>query len=777
MRTPNEEQFKAINHQGGVLLNAGAGSGKTFVLVEHVYYLTNSFVENNDELTDLELLKKLKSYLNKIVLMTFTNDAAGEIRNRVFKRFDGEDLKRASVVKNALSSLTITTIHGFCMKLIKQGLIKAPLNMKLVDENQIKEKIEKISLRWFELTNVQEDVILKNVSHIINAMVSIFTSPELRDEWSRKVENDEFNESKYIRDILELLGFSSFWDTKYDLVPIDDFSDKAWYKLLQGLNEIKENEPTISSFSAILNLFSSVGRLQVSKKAPPEYADYVNDGKVLRDFLKKNCEDLEVFENNQVQFLGWQASLLNLFKYIEAEYYYTEECSFSDLEYLVYKDLDNEDVVEAVTTQYDYFIVDEYQDTSWVQFDILKKIVRNDFQKIFCVGDRKQAIYGFRGGELGVFNETENKIPSNLFLSNNYRSEKEIIEYNNDFFEHIFSLGKGYEGHDSFSVAVDHQAHPKDKLSLGGEIIALKKDFESETKKKFDAEDYQEQEAQSILKLIKELDGEVCILYKNLKPSKRLIAMMIENEIPFQAQVKVPYAEDPILVIFKTVIDYALKVKEAKTDTKRLQRYFNFYIHGVLVHYNYKIQDDDLILSSSRQLLVDMDLLGIHQVFIKFLYKLGISNSSSKNNFQKVMEICETCADQIDEIWSFLRTISSKSYNTKFNYLHDPKVFIMTAHASKGLQFENIILGGVHNNGRKIPLKDVIGKLPSSFKWTPHTKRKKLYKSPYYIYEKLLSDHKDFSESKRLLYVACTRAVKRIYWNDFNLNGKAQIDY
>ena len=62
MRSPNKEQKVAIEHNGGVLLNAGAGSGKTYVLVEHVHYHVSAFVENNKELTDLEFSKKLKSY-------------------------------------------------------------------------------------------------------------------------------------------------------------------------------------------------------------------------------------------------------------------------------------------------------------------------------------------------------------------------------------------------------------------------------------------------------------------------------------------------------------------------------------------------------------------------------------------------------------------------------------------------------------------------------------------------------------------------------------------
>ena len=774
MRSPNEEQKVAIEHNGGVLLNAGAGSGKTYVLVEHVHYLVSAFVENNKELTDLEFSKKLKSYLNKIVLMTFTNDAAGEIRNRVLMRFENFP-SRPDVIKNSLGALTITTIHGFCMKLIRQGLIKAPTNMRLVDENQIKRKIEALALEWFEQNDIDEEIIIKNASHIIHSMFSIFTSPELRDEWTKKSIENTFDEKKYFKEVFELLDMKNFWSLKYDLTSVDEFHDKPWFLLLSGLNDIKESDPSIDNLEKISDLFASVGRLVVSKKIDPIYKEYVDEAKKLKDFSKKNLEDLLIYKNENSAFLKWQNYLLELFKYIEKQYYFSEECSFSDLEYLVYKDLHHEEVVEAISSQYDYFIVDEYQDTSWIQFDILKKISKNDFAKIFCVGDRKQAIYGFRGGELGVFNETEANIPQNLYLSNNYRSEEHVINYNNKFFEFIFSLGKGFEGDDSFSVPVDYQTFPDSKDSGLGEIKNILINLEDEeVPKRLSATHYSMYEALAMVSQIKEWNNEeTCVLYKNLKPSKDLIAVLISEKIPFQAQVKIPYSDDPILVIFKAIIDYLIKVKENRSDEQKLYDYFNFYLQGVLTHFELKLSLENRSLD---HFVKDCDQLGIYYSFVKFLYSKGVANSSYQNNLKRIEDICDTCLDNLSEIWVYLKGIESKSYSTRFSYLNNPKVFIMTAHASKGLQFKNVILGGVHNNGRKLPISEVVGKLPSSFRWTPNHSRKKLYKSPNYIYEQLLNDHKDFSESKRLLYVACTRAVERIMWVDISAHGKAQAD-
>ena len=64
LRSPNEEQKLAIEHTGGVLLAAGAGSGKTFVLVEHIIYLINKFLIEKEDLSNEELENELNLYLS-----------------------------------------------------------------------------------------------------------------------------------------------------------------------------------------------------------------------------------------------------------------------------------------------------------------------------------------------------------------------------------------------------------------------------------------------------------------------------------------------------------------------------------------------------------------------------------------------------------------------------------------------------------------------------------------------------------------------------------------
>jgi ATP-dependent exoDNAse (exonuclease V) beta subunit len=110
------------------------------------------------------------------------------------------------------------------------------------------------------------------------------------------------------------------------------------------------------------------------------------------------------------------------------------------------------------------------------------------------------------------------------------------------------------------------------------------------------------------------------------------------------------------------------------------------------------------------------------------------------------------------------------TYSIDFRYGQDSeKITIMTIHGSKGLEFEHVILGGVSTNGKGAAFDKSIGALPLSFKWSH---KGKSYKSPSFLVEELHYKKSEFSESKRLFYVACTRAVKELSWIDISLNGK-----
>ena len=86
MRSPNEEQKIGVEHNGNFLLQAGAGSGKTFVLIEHVVYKVKNFIYKNKKMSEKDFEEALKRYLSSVVIMTFTKKAVREIIERITQK-------------------------------------------------------------------------------------------------------------------------------------------------------------------------------------------------------------------------------------------------------------------------------------------------------------------------------------------------------------------------------------------------------------------------------------------------------------------------------------------------------------------------------------------------------------------------------------------------------------------------------------------------------------------------------------------------------------------
>ena len=186
-----------------------------------------------------------------------------------------------------------------------------------------------------------------------------------------------------------------------------------------------------------------------------EYFSLVKD---LKDFVKDYGEDFYRFQSQQQGLVSnWFNKYNEIIHYINKAYKTAPGITFADLEFVVATGLENPKTAQAVGQAYRYLIVDEFQDTSFIQFEIIAKVIQNDFSRLFCVGDIKQAIYGFRGGELAVFLKAQTLLPKVLSLTNNYRSDQNVISFNNNFFDFIFKKGLKFEGADIKPVEVEYQ--------------------------------------------------------------------------------------------------------------------------------------------------------------------------------------------------------------------------------------------------------------------------------------------------------------------------------
>jgi ATP-dependent helicase/nuclease subunit A len=786
--TPNLEQTQAIEHFGGVLLSAGAGAGKTFVLREHFIYLLKSYIEKTSGETIENRERKIKDYLKELVFMTYTKKAAGELHVRIRDRVNEEanNDPNFKIVKDNLNSFFVGTIHGFCHKLISEGGVQiGSITLELADQEQVEQKITQLlNCALDDLNEKNEDrylpraTIVKNSQNLVDTFIKIFSSAEIKLAWLEQVKNEENTEI----DLMELLAAFGLLQA---LVPptnssiIDEFKEQAFSKYLNEWihlcrkNNGKLTYENLSEFEIFLSKTISTPRKDDAKELFGSYFKLIKD---FKEFIKTHSESILAYKlHRKKEVQVWKNTLNYIFEFINGRYYKTAGISFADLEYITLFALRNGAYKKNIVNKYKYFVIDEFQDTSSVQMEIVSRIVNNDYNKLFCVGDPKQAIYGFRGGSLGVFSECGKKVTSQLNLSNNYRSLKEIIDFNNDIFSFIFALGPNFEGNDLHTIPYSKQIIPDSVATEVGKIIQYNITTSDEH------EDSQELEATAIANIIRnkleqtKYTEKVCVLYRRLAPSRKLIEKLVASNIGFTAQTKIGFGDDPILALFSIGVQLLNDIQAAQKNGRDNTSCFDY---PALISCSYlKILGinkgpDELILLW-REFSAQIEIVGLYYSFQFLLRALGMHNSRHEENTKSINEIIFNSSGNIQKCLKILEGKKGDSVKVEIRFGQNiDNVQIMTVHASKGLQFEHIILGGLFASKQNPPNKSKIGLIPSSFKWSLSVDQKKDYKTPDMILENEIDDQKEFSESKRLFYVAFSRAIKSISFTELTFQGE-----
>lgn len=767
MRTPNPEQKLAIEHGGGVVLRAGAGSGKTFVLVEHFVYLMEKFHSELKIENSIELKQKLKKYLSSLVFMTFTKKAAAELEIRLQKRIDdqgefsGESFWAS--VKEELSALTISTIHGYCFKLISQGFFpNIDPKVAIISEKAQADRITELTNEWLLSLDSRLDKeihkqILLSRKTLIQSMDRIFSDPEIRSQWNkREGEHEDLSFASFYREMV--LEAQSDIVLKPLSLPDGGKKPPAYLGVLENYNEMlrlgEELKP--SDFNAVF---------EKARLTPPknneEVAEYIRALSPIRKVMKAQMDSLVAYyEEERVSCAAWREALFSLFSYIEENYLNVRGITFSDLEYYVLRGLESDEVCSLISNNYKYFVVDEFQDTSEIQYQILDRLILGDSKRLFCVGDLKQAIYGFRGGDIGVFRKTMKRVPLNLDLKLNYRSSRSVIEFNNSLFSCIMPKGTGYKDLDKHAVDFEAQDVPP---TCGDEGLIGKISIElgavpPESKKWPSNGELNKFEAQAIAGQIsaildRDSNEEIAILYSKLAPSFDLIGLLMKMDCSFSAQVKILSSEDPVLSMCSLLVQI-----DESTKKESVVLLLNAYL--TILDVEKKVSPVDLEMYQRER-----TLWGELEALLRFFWRLGFSNSNYAETYERLRDLSVQAGGAHAEFVQKLSEGKDERYSIEFQYSGKPShIQIMTAHASKGLEFKHVFLGGIYTNGRKMPSLERIGLSPGSFKWSPKGVKGDTFTTPQFILEQKREALKNFSEAKRLFYVACTRAQSALYW-------------
>ncbi|MBR6525319.1 MAG: UvrD-helicase domain-containing protein [Clostridia bacterium] len=447
-----EEQQQVLDARSDTLLvSAAAGSGKTAVLVERVYRLLQQGAD-----------------IERMLIVTFTRAAAGEMRERIEKRLSGETdphLKRqAAHIHRAM----ISTLHSFCQKFLREQFAAAGIDpmFRLGSEHELMPLREKALA--IELENACAEPTDEE-----QALFSSFEDEEIVDMASR------------LRNFLLSRADPFDWALEKTHQGLEPFLAQLRGRCRQQLSGAVQ---LLSMMNHTLNLPgaplhyqdtyladeeltralidaceagtltdgpTAFTKLSAKRKTPDMDEGVIDLYKRQREEWKKVIKEarallpanLTVAQETYAYTLAPLRALIKLVQRVENRYFELKKrrnlLDFSDLEHLTLKVLKNESVRLMAAKQFDYLFVDEYQDVSGIQEAIVSALHVKGQNQLFLVGDVKQSIYRFRLADptlflhkYDTFSEDESAADRKILLSRNFRSTENVLFSTNHVFAH-----------------------------------------------------------------------------------------------------------------------------------------------------------------------------------------------------------------------------------------------------------------------------------------------------------------------------------------------------
>ena len=520
-----DEQLSAIKTRNcNLLVAAAAGSGKTAVLVERIIRI----ITNKDNPVDID----------KLLVVTFTNAAAAEMRERIAAAIS-KALDKEPTSKNLQKQLTllnranITTMHSFCLDVIKNNFHKIDLDpsFRIGDQTEgilIKDEVietlfeEKYDQEDTEFTSLVEAVSTykndDNLKELIINMYNFIMSGPWPENWLKEnaeafnIETmEKLNNSKWVLVLknsikVEIEGYIKMLEKAIEIINLTDGLEPYLETFSNELYSIKNAYNSIDCglddiYSSLCSI--SFGRLKSIKKDKVSDENAQNTVKSIRDDIKKKISELinNTFSVTPEEMLiNIKGAYPTIKKLTELVLEFGEKFSqkkkeknildFNDLEHLCLKILSDKDengnIIPSKTAiefknLFDEVLVDEYQDSNNVQETIIELVSRrkDEFPNVFMVGDVKQSIYRFRQAKPELFMEKyinytlEESNNRKIQLYKNFRSRKEVIDGVNYIFKEIMSETVGeleYTDEEALNLGASYENSEDENVILGGPI-------------------------------------------------------------------------------------------------------------------------------------------------------------------------------------------------------------------------------------------------------------------------------------------------------------------
>ncbi len=476
--TFSENQKKALNlNKQNILVSAGAGSGKTAVLVERI----------------IRLLTTQNIALENILVLTFTNAGAQEFKSRIKKALESKG-SYAHLV-HALDEADITTFDAFSLKIIKKYGYHLNLNPRV---NNLDSKIETVLLRrsfdklmrdYYE--NPTQEFIEFAKRFLVDEDTNLF---KLVMSLHRKVDL-EIKPEQFTTELLDTYYSEARFETYYE--QLFTHVKKLYQELFTNIKKLEDGEHAalydplieevrdLKSFDDFLEKFPLLTKKpRIPNGSTKEYTEDIplNDwiGKKFGKIRKlSSLGSKEVMKNAFLDDKKHASFIVNLYKEVIKDVKAFKEeknaFTFSDIAHRALELVNIPEVRAELQNQYEYILIDEYQDTSDIQEAFINEISTNN---VYMVGDIKQSIYAFRNANSDIFRAKYTSFSKGdggelVVLNDNYRSRKEVLLAINEILSTIMSENLGGANYRKDHV-IGYANRTYDGLSAPGQKYGLR---------------------------------------------------------------------------------------------------------------------------------------------------------------------------------------------------------------------------------------------------------------------------------------------------------------
>lgn len=818
-----------------IIYKSSAGSGKTYTLVKEY----------------LLIALKHPMQFRQILAITFTNKATAEMKGRIIKALGDLAAGIESTLSkelNELLALTECTLQERATEVLTALLHHySDFSVSTIDSffNDMVKALAhelKLSLK-FEIEIDQDLIINKACEELLN---KVGTDNELRRYLEQFIEYKmEYDKGWRIKNELNKIAEHLF-DNNSTLITKnnDDKEDIVFSGIIKQLRGICTSyEKTMSGFgNKFLEIIQKHGysfeNFAYKNSGIAGYFQRISNAQKPEDYKPKR-RVLDVFEDDSKWTSGENSKNPSLISLIKSKLHplLIELISYYDANFLLYnssheslrliyvsailskinKEIiqyrsennvitlpdanrlilssveasDTPMVFEKTGNFYSYYLLDEFQDTSTIQWENIKPLINealSNNKSALIVGDVKQSIYRWRGGNMDLLHNGVQKdmmafkeMISIKQLAINYRSSKQVIEFNNAFFIHAPNIIDSYRGStlplidEAYSKEQLHQQLPK-VIDNNGYV---KINFQDKANK--EDEHWKDRALKQMLTQINELlslhynYGDIAILVRNNNDGNIIANFLYENgihqiisneslllskapQVTFIINCLRLITEPANDILNKEVEWFLFDQQPAKGD---LHQFFDT---------GSSAANSIAVLTGFRKMLKEMSTLSVEEAATLIISHFGL-NKIPDAYIQRLQDIIiEYLSKNLSDIDSFIRwwddITARKSFSVIMPSTNDA-IQIITIHKSKGLQFKIVM----------IPFTDWRLKPKSGgMLWAPRSaespfdeleewpiQSSKALEETVFKESYLKSVEENYIDNLNLLYVAFTRACQQLY--------------